>query len=217
MYSAIPSDLRLQVLDQLHRERRREAAEARLVNLGRPAGRGRRQIETVRRQPSRPVAAAIVLAAITVLLGAAATRAAEPDVSRFEASGGEVFTDLCGPGVDLVGQFVMQGTVILTFDDAGDVLQERVHLDFFGTLTRSDTGRTISDPIHVTIVFDLVEGTRTETGLSIRRTYPGEGLFAHDVGRFVAVAATGEVVFLAGPHDVLLGGSSIPEVCAALA
>ena len=105
---------------------------------------------------------------------------------------------------------------MISYDD-GVPIREIIHLDFFGTLTRSDSGNSISDPSHVTFIFDLVDGTQTNNGLVIRRVYPGLGLFAHDVGTVVFDLTTGEILRIGGPHDVLINGSSVPAICEALA
>lgn len=105
-------------------------------------------------------------------------------------------------GFDLVfvGEVTVRETVF--FDASGNPVTVRLHVHGAETDTNSVTGKTIEVRGDVTITIDLATGTFTETGLSLMSNAPGEGVVIHDSGK-VVFDADGEIVFQAGPHDVL--------------
>jgi hypothetical protein len=127
----------------------------------------------------------------------------------------EVFLD--DPGVALgdidCGTFTIRETsfsdrvnVTTYFNDAGDPVRMRVHVQFQGVLTNLSTGNTLRDHASFSDDFDFIDGTQTETGLVFHYTIPHQGLLVADNGRIVFDLESGEVLFAAGSHDVVEQG-----------
>jgi hypothetical protein len=96
--------------------------------------------------------------------------------------------------------------VITYFNAAGDPVRARQHVEFHGVLTNLSTGKTLRDHASFSDVFDFVDGTQTETGVSFHYHVPHLGLVA-DNGRIVFDLETGEVLSAKGPHhDVVEQG-----------
>jgi hypothetical protein len=91
--------------------------------------------------------------------------------------------------------------VITYFNDAGDPVRVRIHVEFHGVLTNLSTGKTLRDHAAFSDTFDFIDGTLTETGVVFHYKIPHEGLVA-DNGRIVFDLESGEVLFAAGSHDV---------------
>ena len=106
-------------------------------------------------------------------------------------------------------------TVTQFLDNHGDVLREVLHIRFVGTATNDRTGKSL--PVNGVrhLVFDLVAGTLTETGVLRHVTVPGAGLVLHDSGRVVIRLDDESLRFEAGQHQLLTGDLS--SFCAALA
>jgi hypothetical protein len=144
------------------------------------------------------VAAFVALAALPLL----SAGAAPPVVETFHNEGSFVFAGPCPNGVTLVGTFTEDVRVTTFFDKAGAPVRAQIKVDAGGAVTNPETGESMASPIHQTIIEDLVEGTVTQVGLVFKATVPGVGVVFHDVGR-VVVDAEDNVIFEAGPHDVL--------------
>ena len=110
---------------------------------------------------------------------------------------------------DVVGD----GTGIVFFDQAGNPIKVQEHINLNGVLTNLDTGFTLPDPGHFTVVYDLQKGTETDVGQIFRIIVPGEGIAALDAGKVIFDAA-GNITFVGGPHQVLFGGYGL--LCPAL-
>jgi hypothetical protein len=161
------------------------------------------------------IVGAIVVAVPALLaLPVGTASAAAPQVEAFHDEGSFEIGP-CPSGVTLVETFTEDVRVITFFDEAGNPVRVQVHIDYEGVVTNPDTGQTIEDPAHATRFIDLVAGTRGPVGLYYSTTVPGVGVVFHDVGRLVRDLTTGEVLFEAGPHDVLESGD-VALFCAAL-
>ena len=159
--------------------------------------------------------AAIAFALLTLPV---AVSAAPPVVETFHDEGSFVFAGPCPNGVTLVGTFTEDARVTTFFDEAGTPVRAQITDNYVGVVTNPETGQSVENPSHQTLIVDLVEGTATQVGLIYSATVPGEGVVFHDVGRVVFDAA-GNVIFEAGPHDVLATTGEHPVralYCAAL-
>ena len=95
--------------------------------------------------------------------------------------------------------------VITYFNDAGDPVRARLHVEFQGVLTNLSTGKTLRDHAAFSDAFDFIDGTQAETGVTFHYKIPHQGLVA-DNGRIVFDLESGEVLFAAGSHDVIEQG-----------
>ena len=144
------------------------------------------------------VAAFAALAALPILPASAAP----PLVETFHDEGGGPFAGPCPNGVVLESTFTSEVRVTTFFDEAGNPVRAQIKVDEAGVVTNPVTGQSVENPAHTTTFVDLVDGTETQVGLVFKSTVPGVGVVFHDVGR-VVFDADGNVIFEAGPHDVL--------------
>jgi hypothetical protein len=136
----------------------------------------------------------------------------------------EVFFDDPGfalPDIDC-GTFTIRETsfsnrvdVTTYFNHAGDPVRVRVHVQFQGVLTNLSTGKTLRDHAAFSDTFDFIDGTLTETGIIFHYTIPHQGLLVADQGRIVFDLESGELLFVAGSHDVNEQG--LTAICPLLA
>jgi hypothetical protein len=103
--------------------------------------------------------------------------------------------------------------VITYFNDAGDPVRARLHVEFQGVLTNLSTGKTLRDHAAFSDAFDFIDGTVTETGVAFHYKIPHQGLVA-DNGRII-FGPNNEVLFAAGSHDVVEQGFT--AICPLLA
>jgi hypothetical protein len=101
------------------------------------------------------------------------------------------------------------------YGDNGTLLREVAIVRFVGTSTNDTTGKSIAVTGHRHITFDFVNGTFTETGVLRHVTVSGQGIILHESGRIVSGLDTEELLFLAGPHELLAG--DLADYCAVLA
>jgi hypothetical protein len=154
---------------------------------------------------------AATIALIPALAGSAS--AAQPRVTtdQFEGTGSiadrgdfEVLTD-----------FVLDIRSLVFFDSAGNEDFARVHYEFHDVFYNSETGEGFAETNIANVVIDLPSGNEiTSVGLSYRVTVPGEGVVLLQAGRLEFDEA-GNVVFVAGPHQVL--EEDFDKPCEALA
>jgi hypothetical protein len=87
---------------------------------------------------------------------------------------------------DVLSSFTVTRHAVLFFDEAGDLTKEIRHVQFEGTLYRSDDlSKTIPYAGNWTLTIDVAAGTMTNTGLS-RYSHPnGSGMVALDAGKTV--------------------------------
>lgn len=158
------------------------------------------------------------LALVAGLVGAAlslagATQAAAtPTVGHFQTSGQFVADDLsaaCGATVTIA--YADTGTYQVFFDQQGN--QTRVQVEDRSHSTLSANGITLDGYGSYNTVYDLTNGTSTETGLDVRFSLPHGGVVVIEVGRSIS-DANGNIVFLAGKNPLLEGDFN--ALCAAL-
>jgi hypothetical protein len=111
---------------------------------------------------------------------------------------------------------VFDGRVTITtfFDEEGNPTRIQFYLPFHGTLTNEATGESVSADQVLQVTLELEEGTESDVGLRFRVAFPGLGIVLLDAGRVVFDAA-GNVIFEAGPHQVV--NEDFTEFCAAFA
>jgi hypothetical protein len=154
---------------------------------------------------------AATMAVMLALAGSAF--AANPERETFQEEGTEFIAD-CGD-FDVLTDFVADFAVITYFDSAGNPDYSRVHFAFHDFYYNSKTGEGFAETESGNILVDLPSGNEvTAAGLSYRVTVPGEGQVLLQAGRLVFDEA-GNVVFEAGPHQVLSGDTD--KLCEALA
>jgi hypothetical protein len=113
------------------------------------------------------------------------------------------------------------GTVDVTvfFDDAGEVIKILARHRLRDVFVNSVTGKTVVNHGVFQETFTPIEGTdeftATVTGFRFMGTFPGEGLVLQDVGRFEE-SPDGEILFIAGQHDLLPEAAEPAVICAAL-
>ena len=166
----------------------------------------------------RLLPASLVAVAVALLALPVAVSAAPPVVETFHNEDSFAFAGPCPNGVTLIGTFTEDVRVTTFFDQAGTPVRAQIKVNRVGVVTNPETGESVENPSHQTIIVDLVEGTVAQVGLTFSATVPGEGVVFHDVGRVVFDAA-GTPIFEAGPHDVLAteGAHAVrARFCAAL-
>ena len=161
-----------------------------------------------------------MMVCLAVFVMATPALAAPPDIERFENTNldnPDVWPDLCGPGADVMGVFHEWVTVTTFYNADGSVRDIKVHVRFVGELTRLDTGKSLSDPGHFTDWIDPETGEITRNGMVYAWTVPGDGIVLQVTGKIVFSADFEEVLFVAGPHDLVQGVDGDAVLCEALA
>jgi hypothetical protein len=148
----------------------------------------------------RTVGALVALLALLAL--ARPATAAPPVVETFHDEASGAFQEPCPNGVTLLFTRIEDVRVTTYFDQAGNPIRLKIKVDVDGEVTNPETGQSVENVAHTTIFEDLVAGTVVQVGLVFKATVPGVGVVLHDVGRVVSDAA-GNLIFEAGPHDVL--------------
>jgi hypothetical protein len=109
--------------------------------------------------------------------------------------------------------------ITVFFDDAGEVIKVLVRQRVRDVFTNSVTGKTVVNRGVFQETFTRIEGTddftATVTGFRFMGTFPAEGLVLQDVGRFEE-SPDGEILFVAGQHDLLPESAEPAVICAAL-
>jgi hypothetical protein len=150
--------------------------------------------------------------AVMLALGGSAS-AANPERETMQEEGTEFIAD-CGD-FDVLTDFVLDLATITFFDSAGNPDYARVHYTFHDFYYNSETGKGFAETESGNNLIDLPgENEVTSAGLSYRVTVPGGGAVLLQAGRLVFDDA-GDVVFEAGPHQVLSGDTD--KLCEALA
>ena len=148
------------------------------------------------------LSASLAAVAIGLLLLPLPVSASPPAVETFYNEGSFVFSGPCPNGVTLVGSFTEDLRITTFFDNAGNPIREQIAVNVRGNVTNPATGVSADNPSHQTIIVDLVDGTVVQVGLVFKVQVPGVGTVFHDVGR-VVVDAGDNIIFEAGPHDLL--------------
>jgi hypothetical protein len=158
-------------------------------------------------------------AAATVLFALASGASAAkpegtPELVRLEPEAGTELIAECG-GFDVLTDFVVDGHITTFFDSDGNPDYYVVHLRFVDFFYNSETGEGFAEHDHSNAMFDLPRDEEvTSRGASYRVTVPGEGVVLLQAGRLEFDEA-GNVVFVAGPHQVL--ETDFDKLCEALA
>jgi hypothetical protein len=147
---------------------------------------------------------------LTLVASPASARAPQRDVVR---TSGEFLVEDCGGGVTLTETFNEVDTFITFFDADGNPIQVEFHQNFDGVITNSASGNTYRDPGHQTLVFDVVNGSVTFRGETYAIVAPGVGIVLQDTGT-LTFDADGNIIFQAGPHQVLTDTG--PDLCTVL-
>lgn len=123
------------------------------------------------------------------------------------------FTDRSTCGFRVLLRFTgsVRGTEY--FDRSGNLIRVQLHGEDFGTATNPKNGNTASGSDAWLEVIDVRAGTDTIVGLFFHLNFPGAGIVLIDAGK-VTFEADGDIVFEAGPHQVLNG--DFAALCAAL-
>ena len=137
-----------------------------------------------------------------------------PAPVRLQPETGTELIAECGE-FDVLTDFVVDGQSTIFFDSDGNPDYARVHLRFVDFFYNSETGEGFTEHEHSNTLLDLPSGEEvTSSGVSYRVTVPGEGVVLLEAGRLEFNEA-GEVVFVAGPHQVL--SQDTDKLCEALA
>ncbi len=146
-----------------------------------------------------------LLAVLVAALGfAASASAAGPDhvsVTLTVSTPGPNFSCVpFGYGWDVLATFTVTRNSTLYYDDNGNLAKEIRHVDFTGTLYRSDKlSATIPYAGRWNRTLDVAANTVTNTGL-MRYSHPdGSGMVALDPGRTVFDATTFDTLSDTGP------------------
>jgi hypothetical protein len=165
------------------------------------------EVDRLRRSFGRLIA---LLAFVSILgLVASPASAREPQREVVRQSDSFLVAD-CGGGVLLTETFNLVST-ITTFDASGNPIRVQVHENFVGVITNSASGNTYRDPGHWTLVEDVVNGTVTFHGEFFAIVAPGVGIVIQDTGT-ITFDADGNIIFQAGPHEVLGGTADFCSV-----
>jgi hypothetical protein len=173
----------------------------------------------------------VLLVSMIALVGVLPTLAGKPDHQIFQDEGSDwlycdtdgIFTTYDDNGDGWPDraegyEYLVEGSWwanvnIHTFYDKDDnPTYSRVSGVFRGTLTRPDTGESVTERQTWVDTWDMA-GTYYTTNHSWRIIRPGEPLIYRDVGRVIFDLTTGEIViaFMAGHHPSLEG--DVPEYC----
>jgi hypothetical protein len=152
------------------------------------------------------VLAALVGATAVMLVVAATASASAPVITTAEIiQTPPVLNFSCtayGYGFDVLSTADIVRRSIRFYDDSGNLVKEIRHVDFKGTLYRSDDlSKTIPYAGTFTRTLDIAANTVTFTGL-VRYSHPdGSGMISLDPGRTVDDASTFDTLSDTGPTN----------------
>jgi hypothetical protein len=116
----------------------------------------------------------------------------------------------CGDFI-VLAEYVTDARISTFFDRDGIPATLHVQVPIEFTITNTATGESVSEKHHYLRIFDFETGTHTFVGLLASIAVPGKGVVVLDAGRFIADAYTvpsvGEILWRAGPHDILDKGN----------
>jgi hypothetical protein len=164
----------------------------------------------MRQRVAVPTVLAGVLLVLFVIASPAAAVKPQPFFEEFEDS----FTDTESCSFPVEVRFV--GTIrgLEFFDREGNLVRVQAHGKDVGTATNPANGKTASGVDNWLDVFDVESGEFATLGLFFHLNVPGAGVVLLDAGH-IRFDADGNVVHLAGPHQVFEG--DFAALCAALA
>lgn len=126
----------------------------------------------------------------------------------------EVFTSKKECGFKVEFSFVGSVTVTEFLDAEGNVTRLLLHGEDVGSATNPANGKTATGDDHWLERHDVETGEMAIIGLFFHLNFGGAGIVVIDAGK-VVFDADGNVIFLAGPHQVLEG--DFAALCEALA
>lgn len=129
---------------------------------------------------------------------------------HFEGSGEDA---LACDGFHVFIDFVEDVRVITFFDADGNPIRAQIQDKGIATLRNSVTGFSVPYIVTDQVLVDLLKGTETIVGISLRINISDHVNGIIDAGRLV-IDADGNVIFEAGHHVAFFGDG--PVVCAAL-
>ena len=112
------------------------------------------------------------------------------------------------PGFDDNFTDVFSSQATLFFDNAGNPIRITEHVVSHSTDTNSVTGLSLHEHDRYLITVDLRTGRLSIAGAPIRMNRKGQGIVIHDTG-IVVFDAEENVIFEAGPHEVLNQGEEV--------
>ena len=152
-----------------------------------------------------------LLAFVSILaLVASPASARQPQREVVRESGSFLAAD-CGGGVVLTETFTQVQTFTVFFDASGNPIRLQLVANFVGVITNSASGNTYRDPGHDMVVLDVVSGSVTIHGEFFAIVAPGVGIVVQDTGR-ITFDADGNIIFQAGPHQMLTGTADLCSV-----
>jgi hypothetical protein len=152
-----------------------------------------------------------LLAFVSILGLVASPASARPPQREVVRQSGSFLVADCGGGVLLTETFTEVLTITTFFDASGNPIRVHLHENFDGVITNSASGNTYRDPGHWTLVEDVVNGTVTFHGEFFAIVAPGVGIVIQDTGT-ITFDADGNIIFQAGPHEVLTGTADFCSV-----
>jgi hypothetical protein len=161
---------------------------------------------TTRRPLARrlaPVAGALACALTLGLLVAPDAAAGKPESLHFSDSFTEVDTETCGFPITL--QLSFSADVQFYYDRDGNLDHSINHIRLRGTDTAY--GVSLSETADFTHTYDFTTGVNGDLGLLGKVSVPGGGAIGLDAGRILS-DDDGNLLFVAGRHDVLSGDAS---------
>lgn len=162
------------------------------------------------------------LAAVGLMLGTATDASAgQPDKFAGSTTDNVMIAD-CGT-FQVWDDSVINWRGIDRYDRDGDIVQTVIHYWGVDRLYSPETRKSFSGRFAQGSTIDWVkgidwteyQGVQALHGIVYRITVPGAGVVLLDVGRFDFHLATGDILFVAGRHQVLDG--DFTKLCAALA
>ena len=156
---------------------------------------------------SKFLATTTVAAALTLAALAASASASAPVIFTQELTvttpSPNISCKAFGYAFDTLATFHVVRHYIQFYDDSGNLVREIRHVDFTGTLYRTDDlSKTIPYAGNWTRTTDVAANTAVSTGL-FRYSHPdGSGMASLDAGRTVQNATTNDTLIDTGPTQI---------------
>ncbi len=134
--------------------------------------------------------------------------AAPPQIFTFLDVGSNLID--CGSFIAQEDYSIPTRVIVFASDPDGNAIRGQAHQDYNGTFTNLNTGYSLPENGHKTIIFDNQAGTRKLLGLFVRVSIPGGGVASLEAGNLTI-----------GPDDVTFAGNhhwadGFDLLCAAL-
>ena len=158
----------------------------------------------------------VMLTTLLTLTPFTSAFATKPEVQTFPIDVTSVIGEC--DGFSVIEHLEGEITVSTHFDQAGNFMMEISRFSLRHTFSNSETGASLFSPdVGIDRITLNEEGEAILAGIGIIRriVVPGEGLVFAQVGIIRINLATGEVLFVGGPHEDFAG--FLPALCSALA